>query len=329
VTISVNVLISSAGRRVVLLDEFREALRSLSLDGAVLAADMSSLSAAFHRADQGFVVPPCRDDAFVPSMLSICAQERVGLVIPTIDTELDVFARHRDRFAAAGTTVAVSSPDVVAIGSDKAATNLWLRQEGFPAVRQAPAHELLADPSAWRYPLIVKPRAGSASVGVRRVDSPDELTHTPLDDDFLVEELAMGDEHTVDVLMSRAGRALSVVLRRRMEVRAGEVSKAIIVRDERIEQLAATICEALPGAFGALTLQLFVDPADRSIRVIELNPRFGGGFPLSWEAGARFPKWLIEEVAGLPSTVSSKVREGLVMLRYDDAVFLDREQVGL
>jgi carbamoyl-phosphate synthase large subunit len=113
------------------------------------------------------------------------------------------------------------------------------------------------------------------------------------------------------------------VPRRRIEVRAGEVSKAVTTRSAALERLAADVCAALPGPFGVLTIQVFVDDSSGQLAIIELNARFGGGFPLSREAGADFPRWMLEDLVGLPSTATAdRWRDGVVMLRYDAAVFV-------
>ena len=318
-----NVLISSAGRRVALLRLFRRTLADLGLTGRVLAADMSALSAAFHEADEGFVVPRCTSEEFVPEMLELCRRHRVGLVIPTIDPELAVYAAHRDEFAEIGTTVAVSTPEVVAIGGDKQATHQWLTANGLPAVAQGSVEEA----RSWPLPVVVKPRFGSASIGLSVVRT-DAQWAAVGDEEMIVQKMAPGVEHTLDVLADRDGRCCCVVPRRRLEVRAGEVSKAVTVRSQPLIDLGRALCEALPGAYGALNVQVFV--AGDEVRVIELNARFGGGFPLAWEAGAPFPRWIIEELLGEPvSGDPAGWRDGLVMLRYDDAVFRQAPHVGL
>ncbi len=137
----------------------------------------------------------------------------------------------------------------------------------------------VADDRSWRFPVVVKPVAGSASVGVRKIATRDELATLGTLSGLVVEECAPGDEHSIDVLVDRAGTVRDVVVRRRVEVRAGEVSKGITVHDAEIMDLASAVAEALPDAYGVLTVQLFRDPRDRSMRVIEINARFGGGFP--------------------------------------------------
>ena len=323
-----TVLVSSAGRRVELVRGFRAALGDLGLDGRVLAADRSWWSSAAHLADEGLRVPSCDDPAFVPAVLDLCEKHAVDLVVPTIDPELPVYAAARDRFAAAGVTVAVPEPDTVAIAADKVRTHAWLTGHGFPTVRQAGPEAVRTDPAAWPFPLVVKPRFGSAAVGVAVVD--DLVTFDAAvagaGGEVVVQSRAAGREHTVDLLVDRAGRCVSAVPRRRVEVRAGEVAKAVTVRQPALEDLARAVAGALPGAYGPLTVQAFVDgdgPA-ADLAVIEVNARFGGGFPLAREAGADHPRWLVEEVAGLPSTARADAwRPGLVMLRYDAAVFVD------
>jgi carbamoyl-phosphate synthase large subunit len=314
-----TVLVSSAGRRVELLRGFRDALVAAGLDGRVLAADRSWYSSAFHEADEGLLVPSCDEDAFVPAVLDLCEKHAVDLIVPTIDPELPVYAAACERFAGAGVTVAVSGPETVAIAADKVRTHAWLVEHGLPTVRQAGIDEV----RGWPFPVVVKPRFGSAGIGVAVVHDAAELGVAAQGSEVVVQEVAPGHEYTIDVLVDRAGRCVSAVPRRRLEVRAGEVSKGVTVRSPALEDVATRLAEALPGAYGPLTVQVFAAD-DGSLAVIEVNARFGGGFPLAREAGADHLRWLVEEVAGLPSTADRRAwRPGLVMLRYDAAVFVD------
>lgn len=323
------VLISSAGRRVELLRIWRRTLADLGLEGEILATDMSRASAAYHDADRAFPVPPCTDPAFVPAMLELCRSERVTLVVPTIDTELPMLAEAQGQFAAIGTTVHVSSPETIALGYDKRAAHRWLVHSGFPTVQQADPSAVLDGSAGWAFPLIAKPVRGSASIGLVRVGDLEELERATRGEEHVVQTVAAGVEYTVDVLVGRAGRCLCAVPRLRLEVRAGEVSKGMTVREPAVIALAVRIAEALPGAWGCLTFQIFYDAPTGALAVIETNPRFGGGYPLAWEAGAHYPRWILEEVLGRPSTAHDRWTDGLVMLRYDAAVFRTREECGL
>jgi carbamoyl-phosphate synthase large subunit len=318
-----NVLISSAGRRVALMNLFRSALRDLRVGGAVAATDITPLAAAWQAADRQWIVPRCDAPEYVPYLLDLCERERIGLIVPTIDTELPVLAASRSRFAAIGTAVLVSSPEAVRIAADKRETNRWLSSNEFPTVRQTTVAGALADPDLWRFPLIAKPWNGSASIGLRRLDGRAALDALSGDDAYVIETVAAGQEHTVDVMVDSRGRAVCAVPRRRLEVRAGEVSKGVTVRNAAMQRLATRVAEALPGAFGALNIQMFADEEGR-LSIVEINARFGGGFPLSARAGANFPRWILEDALGLPSTASADTWiDGLTMLRYDAEVFVE------
>jgi carbamoyl-phosphate synthase large subunit len=321
-----NILVSSAGRRVALQNILRETLRDAAVTGRVMAADMSPMSAAFHDADRAFLVPPCDDEAFIPEMLEICERHGIRLVVPTIDTELPYYAANRDLFAAIGTTVAVSSPEVIAIAADKAVTNCWLRRHGYPVPRQAHLEEVRRNPAGWPMPLVIKPRTGSASAGIVFATRREQLEHVDDPAAYVVEEMLTGIEYTIDVLAAADGRCLCAVPRRRMEVRSGEITKAQTCRIPDLEAMAYSICETLPGAYGVLNIQVIVAAAGPA--VLEINPRFGGGFPLTWEAGGKYPAWMLEEILGRASTASRVAwTSGVTMLRWDAAIYVESPTV--
>ena len=322
-----NICLSSAGRRVALLECFRGAMRGLGLTGRVFVVDCSRSAPTFYLADDAWKVPPCTAPDFVPTLLDLCKRERIRLIVPTIDTELPAYAAHRQDFAAIGVTVAVSGPETVAIAADKILTHRWLTDNGFPTVRQGTPAEVLARPGDWLFPLIAKPRGGSAGMGVICAASPEALRVAAAErDDLVVQEMAPGREHTVNLYVDQSGRCLCAVPHQRVEVRGGEVSKAVTVKDPGLIAMATRIAEALPEARGPLNFQCFLDGGD--IRVIEINPRFGGGYPLTHAAGADFTRWLLQETVGLlVDAACDDWQDGLAMLRYDEAVFVPAERI--
>jgi carbamoyl-phosphate synthase large subunit len=182
----------------------------------------------------------------------------------------------------------------------------------------------LADLKLWAFPLVVKPAGGSASQGVLKVHDVEGLRAASRHGDFIVQTLASGREYTIDVLVNRDGKCVCAVPRKRIEVRGGEVTKGVTVRHAAMQTLATRIAEALPGAFGPMNVQVFLDSNNDELAVIEINTRFGGGYPLAWQAGANFPRWIIEEILGRPSTaMPDEWRDGLMMLRYFEAVYID------
>lgn len=140
--------------------------------------------------------------------------------------------------------------------------------------------------------------------------------------DAIVQEFVKGTEHTLDVYTGFDGTPRCVVPRKRLEVRTGEVSKGVIVKDARIMATGARVAEVLGGCRGVVTVQCMVTPRGR-IRVIEINPRLGGDVPLAIHAGADFPKWILMELLGKrPRINPSGFRDDIAMLRHDDSVFV-------
>jgi carbamoyl-phosphate synthase large subunit len=319
-----TVLISSAGRRIGLLECMRDALKGTGRIGII---DCSRTAPAAHLADGAWSVPPCNSPLFLGEVLDLCVREHVSVVIPTIDPELPIYASARNQFKIAGTIVCISSTETVRIGSDKVATHEWLSQSGFPTVRQASPADVLRAKSAWVLPLIAKPRNGSASIGVRLIVSWQELELLDAANHHcVVQEKATGHEFTINVYVSREGECVCAVPHWRMEVRAGEVSKGITVKDRRLMDLARAVAEALPGAYGPLNIQCIMDGSGK-IQIIEINPRFGGGYPLAHRAGARFTDWLVDELDGKRLSYCEDWIDDLAMLRYDEAVFVSGNRV--
>jgi sugar O-acyltransferase (sialic acid O-acetyltransferase NeuD family) len=319
---SLTILISSAGRRVELIRCFQTDAKALGLSLRMVAVDVEpEMSSACQAADVCFRVPPCTSPDFLSNLLHICGKEKVDLLVPTIDPELSILADHRQRFAAVGTRVLVSDSAVVRMAGDKAATAEFLRQNGIPVPRTARLGELLKKPETWPWPVILKPAHGSASVGIRVAKNIGEAKEAAeRRADYVAQELVEGCEYTVNLFFDQAGKLRSAVPHERCEVRAGEVSKGITRREPRLVELAWRLGSVLQGAVGSLCFQAIL-PDRRQPAVFEINTRFGGGYPLAHQAGATFTRWLLEELAGLPSSANDRWEEGLTMLRYDAAIF--------
>jgi len=323
-----NVLITSAGRRVSLVRLFQKAIQELQLDGLVYAVDLQANAPALHVADGWKTVPRVTEKKYLDRLLMFCKKYQISLVVPTIDTELHILASARDKFAAEGVLLLVCSNNVNQIAFDKRSTQRFFEDNKFSMPKLFSADEAL-ELSSNLYPLLLKPARGSCSVGVTKVNNHKELSFF-LDylDDPIIQEFVSGDEFTFDVLIGLDGSVLSVVPRLRIETRAGEVSKSVTVKDSRMIDSVWQVADTLQGAVGCVTIQAF-RLADGDLRFIEINPRFGGGFPLSAEAGADFPRWILQMVMGISvdQSLQNSWQDGRVMLRYDDAIIVDQIQL--
>jgi carbamoyl-phosphate synthase large subunit len=316
-----NILFTCAGRRVSLLGNFRAAMKELNLSGKLIATDITQASPAFHKADLGIKVPPARRIEYIPAIQEIVKQHNVRLLVPLTDLDLRSLARHRDEFAALGCTVMIGSESAITLCRDKAQTNALIGRAGLATIRTFTLSEFLAQPF---YPCFVKPISGSASVGTGIMRNEKELRgHVSVFGDLMIiQEYVPGAEFTVDVYRQRSGAVRCVVPRQRLQVRSGEVEKGLTVKDDEMIRCATVLAEALPDMWGVFCCQCRRS-GNGPPRFFEINPRFGGGAPLSMAAGANLPLYLLQDVLGLPITAEiGNFTDRLLMLRYDDALFL-------
>ncbi|UCG56406.1 MAG: ATP-grasp domain-containing protein [Phycisphaerales bacterium] len=329
------VLFTCIGRRVSLLNSFQRAARQLRINALFFGTDTSQLSSALQLCDKGIRVRPTTHPGYIRDLLSIVKANRVKLLVPTVDLDLRSLALNRSKFAALGCRVLVSAPDVVDICQDNRKTYRFMLKNGFDtprtvSIRTASAKMPAGGQLSW--PCFLKPWDGYASRGNAVVKNRKELlffgSRIP---NAICQEYITGAEHTCDVYVDFGMKVRCVVPRQRIEIRAGEVSKWQVVKNPHIMAEAARLVEELGAGPGVITLQLFLTPDDK-VKFIEINPRFGGGVPLSIKAGANFPKWILQELTGRKPTVRfDGFKDNLVMLRYDGEVWLenpDMERAG-
>lgn len=318
-----NILLTSAGRRVSLLELFRSRLSPGR--GTVIAIDSSDLSAAGQRADMFVVVPRVDSGDYVPTVIEICHHNHVNLLVPLIDTELGIWGEEAARFHQNG--ILVNVPGVVTLG---------LASDKYSFARHLASHQLEGPDTflVGEMPhdlesgvLILKPRFGSSSIGLHRLTDLTQLEATMQlisgGPEYVVQREAIGQEVSVDLFVARDGMVKGCVVRESIELRAGEVSKAKVVDLPEVVHATHQLVATLPDAFGVMHLDAFFDPISGKTQFLELNARFSGGYPLSDAAGAPFISWLLALAEGIePDYVMPEISFGKTMLRYDEAVFL-------
>ncbi|WP_179354436.1 ATP-grasp domain-containing protein [Winogradskyella vidalii] len=317
-----NILITSAGRRVSLVRSFQSELKKTHPESKVFATDADPLvSAACHVADGFFKVPFLSEPNYIGVLIGLCKTHNIGLIIPTIDTELLDLAKHKAQFEQAGIMVVISSVDFVSKCRDKRVIHQF-----FEAHQVNVAKEY--DKDNYELPLFIKPTDGSRSVDTFVIKSKDDLTdyHFSNDKFMFLEYLDHDDydEFTCDLYYSKNHKLKCVVPRKRIEIRDGEVYKALTVNNVLVPYIKENL-KNIEGAIGCLTAQFFLHKTNnQKIYAIEINPRFGGGYPLTYLSGANFSKWIIEEYI-LGQTIEEQFdvwEDDLLMIRYDDEVLV-------
>jgi len=322
-----NILFTNIGRRVALVKHFKKLYNELNVKGKIIGVDMNMTAPAIHIVDKKYRVCPISHPNYISDLKSICQKENINLLISLLDTDLLKLSKNRRTFENIGTQVLISSYDDIEICQNKIKTYEFLRKNGINVPKLFKIEEVILG-KIKDFPFILKPAQGSASEGVFEIHNVKELNfyHNRIDNPIL-QKIIKGTEYTVDVLVDFKNNIRCIVPRKRIEVRSGEVSKGITVKDKRIIKITKRCIETLKNPIGPFTVQGFLNN-DGDFEVIEINPRFGGGHPLAIKAGADFPRWIIEMVLGKnPKIKLDGWEDGLVMLRYDDAIFIKKVNI--
>ena len=323
----IRLLISSAGRRVELMQCFRKAAHLLNLDLEIIAVDMNpAWSPACQIADRAYEVPACSDPVFLNEVISICKKHKVDAVIPTIDTELLGYAINRDHFLSVNTKVLVSAPKVIRIARDKGETASVLGQHGIGVPKTWCVSDIVAGGQDPKYPIIIKPKDGSASKGISIIQGFADLKNMSIESErYILQELCSGKEFTVNCFYDPSGKCQACVPHYRKMVRDGEVCFAETVRVQEFRNIADCLSKIFPGIQGCICYQAFLSD-DGDVKVFEINARFGGGYPICDFAGGTFAKWILQDLMGDLPAYHDGWSEGVRMLRYDAAIFSNGEK---
>ena len=308
-----NVLFTCAGRRTYLLKYFKE---NLSEGDKVVATDMQLSAPALQVADVKLQVPAVYDPEYVNITLNICREQEIDVLLSLNDLELPILSENKARFEELGVKVIVSNPEVIDIAFDKYKTAQWVESLGLKSpktyVRIEDAKKALAAGEI-EFPLFMKPRWGSGSIGLESIADMEELdiyynllmkkikktilaTASVGDEYIMIQEKLTGSEFGLDIMNDLNGNNVAVSVKQKLAMRAGETDKAVTVDLPEVREMGRKIGEAL-GHIGNLDVDI-MQRADGAYCVLELNPRFGGGFPFSYEAGVNMPKAIIQWAKG-------------------------------
>lgn len=314
-----NILFTSVGRRVELIQAFRNAAQKTNTKLVIYGADISMDAPALVFCDKTIQICKIKDKEYIPMLLKVCEEEKIDALIPTIDTDLLVLAQNKHKFSAVGTKVFISDEDKVAICRDKRYTTDFFLQCGLTSpmtVNDYRKYDL-------GFPAFIKPKDGSSSINAFKVENIEDLkAKTELVDDYIIQPFVCGKEYTVDILCDFEHNPIFITPRERLSVRSGEVLQTRIIQDERIKEE----CRKLIAAFkpvGPITVQLIRDSVTNEDYFIEINPRFGGGAPLSIKAGADSAEAIIRLLSGEKIGYTDAAFDGSIYSRFDQSVCMN------
>ena len=326
-----NIIITSAGQRVALVRDFKETLVRFYAEAKVFTTDMNpELAPAAYVSDGCFEVLRVTDENYISQLLDICKKNEIGMIVPTIDTELLVLAENKKLFNDNDIIVCVSDLDFIKVCRDKRNTGDFLEKHNIRVPKAVDKY----NPT---FPLFAKPYDGSLSTNLHYIKNAEELTQDILDDPKLLFmeyiDKETYKEYTIDMYYGTDNCVKCIVPRERIKIRAGEINKGRTVKCPLMDYIKERL-DKIEGCIGCICIQVFFNPLTEDVVGIEINPRFGGGAPLSmkarfgggypqsYAAGGNYPEMLIKEYfLGEKIAYIDDWKDNMLMLRFDDAVY--------
>lgn len=322
-----NVLILSAGTRNKVVRYFKKELEGR---GRVVATDCSNLAPALYEADKAYLVPRIDAPDYIDRILEICEKEEITGCFSLIDPELSLLAKNRERFLEKGCTPVVSSYELCETSLDKwqmyhylqerkiPTANCYLNWEDFRKAREE---------GEVSYPVFMKPRRGSASIRINRVNNDEEAKILfRYDEDIMAQEFMSGQEYGADCYVDLiSGKCVSVFLKKKIKMRAGETDKSVSINNKAVLSMVASFAEEA-GYRGMIDLDLFEEGG--VFYLSEVNPRFGGGYPHAYECGVNFPRLLLRNLEGKENACEiGNYSPGITMMKYNEVKILPQEEL--
>jgi carbamoyl-phosphate synthase large subunit len=299
------------------------AMKSLRADDTVelLAADMDPWAAGLYLVPPGAraLVPPGSAPGFTGSLLATCVALGVNIVLPTVDSELEPLAAARDTFALAGIELLLAPAAALGVILDKLSLARYCASI-VHVPRTEPLEAAAADPAAWSYPVIVKPRRGSGSRGIMTIESAAALAALDGRDGLIVQEFLPGEEYSIDVLADAPGHVIAAVPRVRERVDSGVSVAGRTVHDAGLERFGSDVARAT-GLTYVANVQCRRDRAGCPA-LLEVNPRMPGTLGLTIASGVNMPQLALDALLGRPVPARSGFRE-VGVVRFLDERFVE------
>ncbi len=321
-----NILFCSVGRRCELLKNFRQTLGD---DLKIVVTDNSPYAPAPAFADVCYRVPLINDPKYVPMILDICKKEKIDAVTTLIDPEISILAAHRAEFEELGVEVLAPYKETADLCFDKYEMFKYLKENGVPTVLTFGSFADFKesyDRGEISFPVFVKPRTGSGSVGARRVDTLELLEEvTARSPELIIQEFMNAKDMDADVYVDTVSQeVVAIFSKKKISTTIGGANKTISFKDDALFEFVKNAMKVFKFN-GPLDMDLFYK--DGQYYLSEINPRFGGAYLHAYGAGVDFPSFIYRNVVKKEANkpVIGEYEEDVVMLMYDSVV-IDKEK---
>lgn len=316
-----NILVTSAGRRVKIIEYFKNNL-DFKNNEKVVATDCDAYAPALYFADEYEIVPLINDPNYIDVVIGLCKKHQIDAVVSLIDPELEILAKSKNRFAEENIQLILSSLETLEMTFDKYETYQYLKNKGMstvPTYNNLESVLQLLEKDQLSYPLIVKPSYGSASIGLFEVNNNNELKNAYYKfDKQIIQPYLKDKEYGVDVYVDMInGELVDMFIKEKIKMRSGETDKSISIYNSKIETLIQQLIKNTNFS-GPIDIDVFESNGEYYIS--EINPRFGGGYPHAYEMGCNFIKFIKNNVKAVRNNKYKVYRyeNNQVMLKYDN-----------
>lgn len=322
-----NILFCSVGRRGDLVKDFKA---SLDVNSKIIATDNSNTAPGLYFADKQYIVPKIVEENYIPIILDICKKEGVGAVTTLIDPEIAILAANREKFETIGVEVLAPYTESASLCFDKYSMYLFLKKHG---VKTAKTYGSLTDFKRAReageieFPVFVKPRTGSGSIGARKITAPEELEIAcNADRTLIIQQFMDGVDLDADVYVDTIShRAVSIFTKKKLETKIGGANKTISFKDEKLFRTIEEIVSVFHFN-GPIDMDFFY--VDGEYYLSEINPRFGGAYLHAYGCGVNFIKLIENNMNGIENKpLFGDYEEDVLMMMYDSVVIKRRQDI--
>jgi len=295
-----------------------KSLKMVNYPVKIISSDTNPISAGFYLSDAHEVLPEVENQSYTTRLFEIISKHNIGILMPSSGYDIYNFSRNKGNLLDRGAVAVVSDEDVMEKCRDKMETFTFLSQKFASPYTTVDPNKII------EFPLIAKPRFGKGSKGVVKIDNDDDLKYVQSKNDNLIfQEYLPGTEYTIDVLSDLEGEPIIAVPRIRLQTKAGISTIGKIVKDDSISETCKSIAKYLK-IIGPCCIQM-KETKDGILKVVEVNPRLGGGTIFTALAGANFPAMILDMVNG--KKVEPPVISEITVVRYFEEIVVENGKV--
>lgn len=318
-----NILILSAGTRVQLVRFFKKT----NGINQVITVDCSKYAPALYEGSLYYIVPKMNEEAYIPSILTICEKNNINVILPLQENELELMAEVKEIFEKKGISVVISPIETIRLCRDKYKLARYMDKQG---IRCVPTFKYNIDKKQIEnisFPVLIKQQYGAGSIGMLKADCMELLDayNRSVGRNLIVQPYLEAKEFGVDVYVDMiSGEIINIFIKKKIRMRAGETEKSVSVKDPKLFEFIKKIVNVTT-LRGPIDMDIFLNQGNYML--LEINPRFGGGYPHAYQCGIDFMKYIIKNVQGdrnIPEI--GCYEEGKVFLKYTDAIMVDEDK---